>query len=183
MLIERNFLKKVLMQLNKIKDISNCTVNIIKDNYPGIYFLFDKDKKLIYIGESKFPLIRILDHYHKHYKIEKVGWRSGFQQKGIGPVFHYFRTMHVQSEDSRIRQHYEKRWIRKFDPPLNYNTRALAYDLSWKEINSFIHVYESFFKTQMTWYRYLNDEVCAKRDSYITLKARKRKLRYAATGR
>lgn len=171
------------MQINKIKDISNCRIDIIKDNQPGVYFLFDKDRQLIYIGESKFPLIRVLDHYHKHYKIEKVGRRHGFQQKGIGPVFHYFRVITIQSEDSRIRQHYEKRWIRKYDPPLNYNTRALAYDLTWKEINSFIYVYESFFKTQLSWYRYLNDEVLAKRDSYITLKARKRKLRYAATGR
>ena len=171
------------MLINKnIHSMKECTVDLINRNRPGIYFLFDKDKKLIYIGESKFPLIRVLDHYHKHYKIERK-IRSGFQQKGIGPVFKYFRIMNVQSEDSRIRQHYEKRWTRKYDPPLNYNTRALAYDVSWKEINSFIKVFESFFKTQTTWYRYLNDEVLAKRDSYIQLKAKKRKLRRMATGR
>ena len=171
------------MQVNKnIHSMKECTVDLINRNRPGIYFLFDENKKLIYIGESKFPLIRILDHYHKHYKIKRK-LRSGFQQKGVGPVFQYFRIMNIQSDDSRIRQHYEKRWIRKYDPPLNYNTRNQAYDLTWKEINAHIHVYEKFFKTQTTWYRYLNDEVCAKRPSYITLKAKRRKLRRMATGR
>jgi len=170
------------MVLNKLSSLEKCQVNCIRDNLPGIYFLFNDKKELIYIGESKFPLIRILDHYHKSYKkARKI--KTGYQQKGIGPVFSYFRIINIKSEDSRIRQHFEKRWIRKFDPPLNFNTRNQCYDISWREINGFIKVYESFFKTQMTWYRYINDEVLRKRDSYIKWKARQRKQRYAITGR
>jgi hypothetical protein len=158
------------MVLNKLNNILDCRVDIVGMNRPGIYFLFDDTKKLIYIGESKFPLIRILDHFHKHYKIKKTGSRSGYQQKGIGPIFTYFRTMHVQSEDSRIRQHYEKRWIRKYDPPLNYNTRAENYDLTWREINGFVYVYDSFFYQDMSWHRYLHDEVMSKRRSFVESK-------------
>ena len=171
------------MVIDNIYHIHHCQVDIVKMNRPGIYFLFNEKKELIYIGESKFPLIRILDHYHKHYKIKKTGGRSGYQQKGIGPIFTYFRTMHVQSEDSRIRQHYEKRWIRKYDPPLNYNTRAENYDLSWREINGFAYVYDSFFYQDMSWHKYLNEEVLSKRKAFVEAKKIKRRRRYLATGR
>jgi len=167
------------MEVNKLHSVIHCQVDIVKMNRPGIYFLFDDHKKLIYIGESKFPLIRIMDHFWKHYKIKKVGQRQGFQQKGIGPVFAYFRIMQVQSEDSRVRQ----RWTRKYNPELNYNTRHLGYDLSWKEFQGFVHVYESFFKNDMTWYRYLNDEVLRHRPVFRELKAERRRRRFLATGR
>lgn len=171
------------MELNKLHSVINCQVDMVHMNRPGIYFLFDDTKKLIYIGESKFPLIRIMDHFWKHYKIKKIGKRQGFQQKGIGPVFAYFRTMHVQSDDSRVRQHYEKRWIRKYNPELNYNTKNEAYDLTWREFTGFVKVFESFFKQDMTWYRYLNDEVLPKRDNFRALKKIRRRRRYLATGR
>ena len=171
------------MEVNKLHSVIHCQVDIVKMNRPGIYFLFDDHKKLIYIGESKFPLIRIMDHFWKHYKIKKIGIRQGFQQKGIGPVFAYFRIIQVTSEDSRVRQHYEKRWIRKYDPELNYNTRHKAYDLTWKEFQGFMQVYESFFKKDMTWFRYLNDEVLRQRPIFRKIKKEKRKRRYAMTGR
>lgn len=170
------------MVANKLNQVDNCRVDCINDNRPGIYFLFNEKKELIYIGESKFPLIRILDHYHKHYKVERKT-RSGFKQKGIGPVFKYFRIINIKSHDSRIRQHFEKRWIRKFDPPLNFSTRNQCYDLSWKEINAFIEVYEHFFKEQTSWFRYVNDEVLRKRQSYIDWKKKQRKIRREITGR
>jgi hypothetical protein len=138
--------------------LSNCrAINLLTANQPGIYFLFDKDKKLIYIGESKFPVSRILDHYFKAYI---YAHRSA---KGIGPVFNHFRIVNCKSEDSRIRQHYEKRWIRKFKSLLNFNTKCETYDLNWKELNGFILVFEHFFKKDMTWNKYLNDEVISKR--------------------
>ena len=86
------------MVLNKLSSLEKCQVNCIRDNLPGIYFLFNDKKELIYIGESKFPLIRILDHYHKSYKkARKV--KTGYQQKGIGHVFSYFRIINIKSED------------------------------------------------------------------------------------
>jgi hypothetical protein len=169
------------MVLNKLNNILDCRVDIVGMNRPGIYFLFDDTRKLIYIGESKFPLIRILDHFHKHYK--KLIKIPGIKAKGIGPVFNYFRTMHVQSSDSRIRQHYEKRWIRKFNPPLNYSTKNVTYDLSYTELVSFAKVYDSFFKQDMSWFRYINDEVLRQRDSYKKQKAMLRRKRYLETGR
>jgi len=173
------------MEVNKLHSVIHCQVDIVKMNRPGIYFLFDDHKKLIYIGESKFPLIRIMDHFWKHYKIKKIGnrHRQGFQQKGIGPVFAYFKIIQVQSEDSRVRQHYEKRWIRKYSPELNYNTKHLGYDLTWKEFQGFVRVYESFFKNDMTWHQYLNDEVLRQRPMFRELKAERRRRRYLATGR
>lgn len=171
------------MVVSKLHSIRDCQVDIIAMNRPGIYFLFNDQKELIYIGESKFPLIRILDHYHKHYTVKKIGKRSGYQKKGIGPIFAYFRTMHVQSEDSRIRQHYEKRWTRKYNPSLNYNMKAENYDLTWIEINAFSYIYDSFFYQDMSWHRYLNDEVLSKRKSFAEAKKIKRRRRYLATGR
>ena len=50
------------MELNKLHSVINCQVDIVGMNRPGVYFLFDDTKKLIYIGQSKFPLLRILDH-------------------------------------------------------------------------------------------------------------------------
>lgn len=170
------------MVVNKINSLESCQVNCIKDNLPGIYFLFDENKELVYIGESKFPLIRVLDHYHKHYK-KKRNVKTGYQKKGIGPIFNYFRIINIRSEDSRIRQHFEKRWIRRFNPELNYNTKNEAYDLTWREINSFILVFENFFKQHMSWYRYINDEVLRHRKSYLELKKVRRRRRYLATGR
>jgi hypothetical protein len=170
------------MVVNRIHNILNCQVDIIHMNRPGIYFLFDDTLKLIYIGESKFPLIRVLDHFHKHYKIKKLN-RSGFQQKGVGPVFAYFRTMHVLSEDSRVRQHYEKRWTRKYNPPLNYKTKHASYDLSWVEFLGFLKVYDSFFKKDMGWFRYINEQVLSQRDAFKQRKAIRRRERYLTTGR
>ena len=146
-------------------------------NRPGIYFLFDQDKKLIYIGESKFPLTRILDHYFRHYK--KNPEDKGNKQKGIGPVFSYFRIMEVKG-DKRIRQHYEKRWMKRFKPPINldFNHRnTICYDLSWKEINAFIRIYDDFFSKQMTWHRYLQDEVCRHRRSFLAYRRKTRKYK------
>ena len=171
------------MELNKLHSVINCQVDMVHMNRPGIYFLFDDTKKLIYIGESKFPLIRIMDHFHKHYKIKKIGNRQGFQQKGIGPVFAYFRTMHVKSEDSRIRQHYEKRWIRKYKPELNYNTRCESYDLSWKEFTGFKKVYDHFFKDTMNWNQYISHEVIRQRPCFKKIQKQQRRRRYLATGR
>jgi hypothetical protein len=91
--------------------------------------------------------------------------------------------MHVQSSDSRIRQHYEKRWIRKFNPSLNYSTKNVTYDLSYTELVSFAKVYDSFFKQDMSWFRYINDEVLRQRDSYKKQKAMLRRKRYLETGR
>ena len=165
------------MLIRKIHNLKHSQgINFIKANEPGVYFLFDKDKKLSYIGESKFPMSRILDHYSRAYQNNKSA-------KGIGPVFNYFRIINCKSNDSRIRQHYEKRWIRKFKTRLNYNTKNESYDLNWKELKGFILVFENFFKSTKTWYRYLNDDVMNKRDVYKARKKIKRKEHYIRTGK
>ena len=156
------------MVVNKLHTLSNCrAINLLTANQPGIYFLFNKEKELIYIGESKFPVSRILDHYFKAYAY------THRCAKGIGPVFDHFRIISCKSEDSRIRQHFEKRWIRKFKSLLNFNTKCETYDLDWKELNGFILIFEHFFKKDMTWNKYLNDEVISKR----ILHKEKRKIR------
>ena len=177
------------MVVNKLLSLKECQVNLIKSNEPGIYFLFNEDKELIYIGESKFPLCRVLDHYNRSYHkdiVTKLGkvvvHTEKGKKKGIGPIFSYMRIMSTNSKDARIRQHYEKRWIRKYNPPLNFNTKNENYDLNWKEINSFILVYENFFKKNKTWYRYLNDEVMNKRPGFMKHKAMKRKIRWITRG-
>ena len=165
------------MLIRKIHNLKHSQgINFIKANEPGVYFLFDVDKKLSYIGESKFPMSRILDHYSRAYQNNK-------RAKGIGPVFDYFRIINCKSKDSRIRQHYEKRWIRKFKTRLNYNTKNESYDLNWKELKGFILVFENFFKSTKTWYRYLNDDVMNKRDVYKARKKIKRKEHYIRTGK
>ena len=164
----------VINKINKLKLFQ--AINLIKANQPGIYFLFDKYKNLIYIGESKFPMSRVLDHYFKAYKNSKTA-------KGIGPVFDYFRIINCKSDDSRIRQHYEKRWIRKFKSPLNYNTKCETYDLSWKEIKGFILIFDNFFKKTKSWYRYLNDEVMSKRTMQKEKVSKSRKEYYIKTGK
>jgi len=172
--------KQVKMVVNTNKRFHNISlsnqVDFLKLNRPGIYFLFNKNKELIYVGESKFPLTRILDHYFKHYK--KNPKDKGVNQKGIGPVFQYFRIMEVRG-DKRIRQHFEKRWMRKFKSPMNldFNHRnAVCYDLSYREINAFIKIYDDFFSNQMTWHRYIQDEVCRHRRSYMIYRRKQRKI-------
>lgn len=161
------------MVLNKNKLISFKDelnqVNFIKHNLPGLYFLFDEDYKLVYIGESLLPLIRINDHYHRHYKNEK-------DKKGIGPVFTYARIMRVRDKDFRVRQHYEKKWIKKYNPPINFNGNSHApYELTLKQLKGFMSVYDFFFKKQMPWYKYLNDEVLKKQDWYLKYRSERKK--------
>ena len=166
------------MVVSKLLTLSNCqAINFLTANKPGIYFLFDTDKKLIYIGESKFPMSRVLDHYFKAYTYTHQS------AKGIGPVFDHFRIISCRSEDSRIRQHYEKRWIRKFKAPLNFNTKCETYDLDWKEISGFILIFEDFFKKDMTWYRYINEEVMANREEQQKKRKIQRKEYYTKTGK
>jgi hypothetical protein len=97
-------------------------------------------------------------------------------------VFSGFRIMTVLNEDKRIRQHYEKRYIKKFNPELNYNSQSAPYDLTCKEIKGFIQVYEGFFKEQFSWHRYLNEQVLKQRTNYRKYKNVLRRRRYLATG-
>lgn len=157
-------------------------VDLVKLNRPGIYFLFNDKVELIYIGESNYPMIRICDHYFKHYKKARK-FKMGYQQKGIGPVFSYFRIMPVFNKDKRIRQHYEKRYIKKFNPELNYNAQTAPYDLTCKEIKGFIQVYEGFFKHNVSWHIYINQEVLKQRPNYREYKNVLRRRRYLVTGR
>ena len=159
------------MRLNrdKLNSIKNDTViDITVSNRPGLYFLFDQEYKLIYIGESLFPLSRILDHYWKAY-LNKKG------KKGIGPIFSYFRIINLDNE-TRIRQHYEKRYIKHYNPEHNHGANRAPYSLTCKQIKAHIMIYEMFFKN-MSWYRYINDEVLKKMSDGLAHKKKLRKLR------
>jgi hypothetical protein len=167
----------MVLNKNKLRTFSESVtqVNFIKDNYPGLYFLFDSEYKLVYIGESLLPLSRISDHYFKAYA-------GGKSKKGIGPIFNYFRIMQIKDEDFRIRQHFEKRWIKKYEPPVNANGQNSApYPLSYNQIRDFISVYETFFKN-MSWFTYINDEVIKKMPCYSQYRNKKRRQRALKQG-
>ena len=165
-----------MLRLKSFSSLCECQVNLLKLNEPGIYFLLNEKLKLVYIGESSNPLIRVLSHYFRSYP-------NGKDKKGIGPVFTHFRII-LTNEDKRIRQHYEKRWIKKFNPPINWNGQSEApYLLTRKELNNFIKVYDKFFKEDMSWHKYINDEVVKQMDKYIVHRKKLRKERYARTGK
>tara|TARA_R100001510_G_C7616108_1_gene178221 strand:+ start:389 stop:889 length:501 start_codon:yes stop_codon:yes gene_type:complete len=166
------------MRLNR--DKLNCinketVIDITISNNPGLYFLFNEHYKLIYIGESKFPLARILDHYWRSYA-------GGKAKKGIGPVFIYFRIISSHTDEIRIRQHYEKRFIKQFNPELNYNSNTAPYVLTTNQLKSHVLIHEKFFK-DMSWYRYINDEVLKKMDAGINHKKKLRRANYLKTGK
>jgi len=167
-----------MVSIKRFLSLCECQVNLLRLNEPGIYFLFNEKLELVYIGESSNPMIRVLTHYFRSYMGE------GKKPKGIGPVFSHFRII-LSSEDKRIRQHYEKRWIKKFNPPINWNGQSEApYLLTIKELKHFIKIYDDFFKADgMSWYRYINDQVVAQMDKYIVHRKKLRKERYAKTGK
>ena len=158
-----------MLRLKSFSSLCECQVNLLKLNEPGIYFLLNEKLKLVYIGESSNPLIRVLSHYFRSYP-------NGKDKKGIGPVFSHFRII-LTNEDKRIRQHYEKRWIKKFSPPVNSNGDSCPYELSYLEIKGYISVYEGFFKQEVPWYLYINDHVLKKQQNYIDYRREKRHKR------
>jgi hypothetical protein len=109
-----------------------------------------------------------LDHYYKAFL------KSGKRPKGIGPIFAYMRIMQVKDKDFRIRQHFEKRWIKKFSPPVNANGDSCPYELSYIEIKGYISVYEGFFKQEMPWFVYINDNVLKRQENYLEYRRKKR---------
>jgi len=166
------------MRLNR--DKLNCinqetVININLSNNPGLYFMFNERYKLIYIGESKFPLARILDHYCRSYSSGKV-------KKGIGPVFTYFRIIILDTDEIRIRQHYEKRFIKRYNPELNSNSNTAPYTLTSKQLKAHVLIHEKFFKN-VSWYRYINDEVLKKMDEGMEHKKKLRRATYLKTGK
>lgn len=146
-----------MVNKNKIHTLLYFNFDQRKLCNPGIYFLFNEGK-IIYIGLSKNPIIRILDHYYS----------LNIPTKGLGPCFDQFRVITLKKtyKDERILQHYEKRWIKKFNPEKNFNTKHLYYNLSIKDIKYFINVYNEYFKGHMPWNRYINDEVLKKTEYY-----------------
>lgn len=166
------------MQINKHK--LNCvnkktTINITVSNKPGLYFLFNEEYKLIYIGESMFPFSRILDHYSRSYENSK-------NKKGIGPIFEYFKIISLNTNEIRIRQHYEKRFIKKYNPKLNSNSYRAPYTLTSKQLKAHVLLYEKFFKN-MSWYRYINDQVLKKMDENLKHRKILRRASYLKTGK
>jgi len=165
----------MLINKNKLNCVNKeTTIDIAINNNPGLYFLFNEEYKLIYIGESKFPLSRILDHYSRSYEGSKT-------KKGIGPIFIYFRIILLNTDEIRIRQHYEKRFIKQYNPEINHGSHRAPYDLTYRQIKAHVLLHEKFFK-DISWYRYINDEVLKKMDSGLKHKKRLRRAKYLKTG-
>jgi len=165
----------MLINKNKLNCVNKeTTIDIAINNNPGLYFLFNEEYKLIYIGESKFPLSRILDHYSRSYEGSKT-------KKGIGPIFIYFRIILLNTDEIRIRQHYEKRFIKQYNPEINHGSHRAPYDLTYRQIKAHVLLHEKFFK-DISWYRYINDEVLKKMDSGLNHKKRLRRAKHLKTG-
>jgi len=159
-----------MVNKNKIHTLCYFNFDQRKLCIPGLYFLYNLGE-LIYIGISRLPAFRVLQHY---YTVD-------VPKKGIGPVFDQFRviTLNKTYKDERILQHYEKRWIRKFNPKLNFHTKNVFYDLSINDIKYHIDTYEQYFKGHMGWHRYINDLVIKKNEIYKKHKKEKdRSKRY-----
>jgi hypothetical protein len=161
----------VKVNKSKIISFSLAQVDLIKHNQPGLYFLFNENLELIYIGESKYPLIRIQDHFFKHYTKAKKTKRK----KGIGPIFKYFRIIQVKNRDTRIRQHYEKRWLRRFRPLVNETNSDMPYTIQYKQLINHMLIFDDFFASQMSWYRYINDEVIRREKSVMENRNKRRR--------
>ena len=145
--------------VNKNKIHTFCYFNFDQRKLcvPGLYFLYNLGE-LIYIGISRLPAFRVLQHYYT----------TDAPKKGTGPVFDQFRVIALNKtyKDERILQHYEKRWIKKFNPKLNTHTKNVFYDLSINDIKYHIDTYEQYFKGHMGWHRYINDLVIKKNEIY-----------------
>ena len=146
-----------MVNKNKIHTLCYFNFDQRKLCIPGLYFLYNLGE-LIYIGISRLPAFRVLQHYYT----------INAPKRGIGPIFDQFRviTLNKTYKDERILQHYEKRWIKKFNPKLNVYTKNAFYDLSINDIKYHIDTYEQYFKGHMGWHRYINDLVLKKQENY-----------------
>jgi hypothetical protein len=155
-----------MVNKNKIHTLCYFNFDQRKLCVPGLYFLYNLGE-LIYIGISRLPAFRVLQHYYT----------TDAPKKGIGPIFDQFRVIVLNKtyKDERILQHYEKRWIRKFNPKLNTHTKNVFYDLSIKDIKYHIDTYEQYFKGHMGWHRYINDLVIKKNEIYKKHKRERKK--------
>ena len=94
---------------------------------PGIYYLYSKRKKLVYIGKSAVSLRRRLWQHYINYenakeRIELLNRKIKFNwmQSGIQQVkpFEYFRFSIILDED--FLHLYEINLIDEYRPPYNY---------------------------------------------------------------
>ena len=109
------FLLDVNEKTPRYKRIKNTYVQDPKGNYVidhSIDILEKVPRVLKYIGESIYPIKRVIDHYFN---------TSKDKTKGVGPVFTHIRIMNMfkNFEYDTMRLHYERIFVRKYLPDLN----------------------------------------------------------------
>ena len=116
------------------KDIDNCNVII-----QGIYFIFNKNDELMYIGKSNNIFNRMRSHYN-----------GSNGEKNICHNYYSFRYGILN--DPTDRDIYETWYINKMKPPLNaqkifsYKSQKDRYANTLKEIDAEERIKEIVFK-------------------------------------
>ncbi len=109
------FVLNVNEKTPRYKRIKNTYIQDQKGNYVidhGMDILGKVPRVLKYIGESTYPIARLIVHYTNC---------SGIKKNGIGPVFTHLRLISnfKRFEYDSIRLHHERLLVRKYLPDLN----------------------------------------------------------------
>lgn len=84
---------------------------------PGVYFLYDKQKKLVYIGRSKNLFNRIRQHYHQTQDRYILQFDYCYDNNLVGVNLSYFSFVIIESEE--LRNKTEVELIQKMKPLWN----------------------------------------------------------------
>ena len=103
----------------------NDNIRFLLPEKSGLYFLFDKDKNLVYIGRAKNLKIRLLQHYNnyenllRHNELLKEGIKPSWTPQGMqwAKPFEYLRYSLIP--DLKKLHNEELKFIHKLTPILN----------------------------------------------------------------
>jgi hypothetical protein len=109
------FVLNVNEKTPRYKKVKNTYIQDQKGNYVidhGMDILEKIPRVLKYIGESLYPIARLIVHYTNHLESKSTG---------IGPVFTHLRVLSnfKRFEYDSIRLHHERLLVRKYLPDLN----------------------------------------------------------------
>ena len=69
----------------------------------------------------------------------------------------------------------------QYNPEINHGSHRAPYTLTYRQIKAHVLLHEKFFKN-ISWYRYINDEVLKKMDAGLKHKKKLRRAKYLETG-
>lgn len=95
--------------LKKIKEVTT--------NESGIYFIYNKDKELMYIGKAVSIRLRLLQHIH-------ITWGD------VNVLHNYFYADYILISSEQEREKAETRLINMLKPPLNRD-KVYSYESSY----------------------------------------------------